>query len=206
MSVDYKLGKKTLPHYRTVGSYNSAPYNERSLEVSLGIDFLNTFGEQECLEVGAVMPYYGYTNHSVVDAHDSYGGCIKEDALFYDYSNKNVLCLSTVEHMGNPANIAHYRTSSSTDTDQRPDSGLIFLKKVIKESSTYLITAPVGYYLFFDELLQKNNLVDDAIIMKRDAQNVWSVDPQKDLSNYYAKTFNNSNSVYIITNIPDYHD
>lgn len=206
--MKFIIGKESIEHYRQPNSYNQAASNERTIEVALGIDFFKKVSEKDCLEVGAVMPYYGYGNHKVLDAHDPYPSSIRKDAALLDYKDENILCLSTVEHMGNPANKDFYEAQLPTgiSLDCSPKSGLIFLKNVIKNAKKYLVTAPVGYYLFFDKLLQENNLVDKAIIMKRDAQNIWSIDPEKDLSNTYSKKFNNANSIYIFTNIKEYHD
>ena len=48
-------------------NYNQTWTNERHIEVSLGIYFLNKFNF-DCIEIGAVMPHYNYIAKLVIES------------------------------------------------------------------------------------------------------------------------------------------
>lgn len=110
--------------------------NERGLEIALGLDFLQK--HQNIIEVRAVMPYYSVCSHPVVDPYDpiKYDNLIKKDAEEFNFTDKSVLCISTIEHMG--------KQDYSQETVIDPLKSIRFLKKILSEAKSFLITWPVG--------------------------------------------------------------
>ena len=82
---------------------NTTMINERCIELALGIRYMQKVGNDNLTEVGCVMPHYGYCEHPIIDlfSEDSPAGVVQNvDAEECDFSGKDVLCLSTVEHIG----------------------------------------------------------------------------------------------------------
>tara|TARA_R110000772_G_scaffold249530_1_gene363792 strand:- start:28901 stop:29527 length:627 start_codon:yes stop_codon:yes gene_type:complete len=114
--------------------------SERAVELPLGQRFYNEFKDDELIEVGSVLENLNLLNHPVVDLGPSKSfNHIKQDALGINYTNKSVLSMSTIEHVGDfelRGNFNHIYDS------------IKLLQKIHSQSSRYLITYPVGYSLF----------------------------------------------------------
>src|SRR5690349_144134 len=96
MSNSFKIGQLELAYCRATN--NRAWENERSIEVPLGEWFLNKFG-LNVVEVGSVMLNYGWDMHIMVDLSDPHPKVLKYNALDLNYTDRDVLSISTVEHM-----------------------------------------------------------------------------------------------------------
>lgn len=139
-----KLNKIELSYFSH--PYNETWSNERYIEISLGIYFLNKFNF-ECVETGAVMPHYGYISNVVIDPFDDYKDAKKINALDYSYYKQNVLSISTIEH----CKCDEYNNRSNDDS-------ILLLHKIINESKNYLITWPIGYNKYLDNYVQISSL------------------------------------------------
>jgi len=114
--------------------------NERGVEIHYAKEFFNINGGNIC-EVGAVLRHWGdYKSHETIDKTEVGEGIINEDATKLSYVGKNVMCISTVEHMGF---VDVYNKFEFGNTDR--DNGINFIKKIDSEANSYLITWPVGY-------------------------------------------------------------
>lgn len=139
--------------------------NERALEVALMQDFLRLY--TNIVEVGAVSPvYFNGIQHPIVDPFDPYEGCIRVDGEKYDYTDKSVLCISTVEHMGR----ADY---GNTDLDDQ--KGIRFLNKVLDEARNYLITWPVASNKDLDEWVYGSSIPWRLYVRISGESPVWAL-------------------------------
>lgn len=180
--------------------FNEAYRNERSLEVAIGRWYLSKFNN-DILEVGAVMPYYGSENHDIIDLADEHPKSKKINALDYDYTGKNVLSISTIEHMMTK----EYNNGSDLDS-------ITFLNKVLTSAPNYLITWGVGYNEFLDAHI-KSHLEIPRIMMRRiNWKNEYvKAEDNNDFTIPFGHSdrpipegfFNNANQVCIVTNIKE---
>jgi hypothetical protein len=121
--------------------FKSAIINERGIELGLANDFVQIY--DKFIEVGAVTPYYYHgITHTIIDPFDEYEKCVRLDAEEYDFTGQNVLCISTVEHMGRP-------DYGNQDLDDQ--KSIRFIEKILKESQHCLITWPIGANPILDE-------------------------------------------------------
>lgn len=165
--------------------------NERGVELSFAARYINDF--PDLVEVGAVTPYYLKINHPVVDPYDSYEGCIKLDAESVDLRGKNVLCLSTVEHMGN----ADY---GNKDLDE--SKPIRFLEKLESETNSFLVTWPIGARPILDEYIfggTKHNVV--VLHRVSNEYPIWRVESDVNVLRRikYNDPFPNANGLIIVT-------
>lgn len=180
--------------------FNEAYKNERSLEVAIGRYFLSRFGEKT-LEVGAVLPYYGNDSHEIIDLADEHPKSKKLNALNFDYKGRDVLSISTIEHMMTK----EYGNGSDQDA-------ITFLNKVLTDASNYLITWGVGYNPFLDEYMKTHPEVPRLIMKRINWKNEYvKHSDSNDFSFPFGHSdrpipagfFNNANGVCIITNLKE---
>lgn len=123
---------------------------ERGFELALARDVVGAWkssGEQSIIEVGAVTPYYfpGMIK-DILDAYDSHELVnYKMDLLDYDFTGKNVLSISTIEHVG----------TGDYNLEKKEDA-VFALNKLLKESKHCLITWPIGYNKKLDKYVLDN--------------------------------------------------
>lgn len=182
-------------------AYNKAFENERSVEVSLGRYFLDKFGGN-VTEIGAVLPYYGNDNHEIIDLTDEHPKSKKIDGLEYDVTNKNILCISTIEHM--------YRAEYGNGSDY---DSIIFLSKILMFAKNYLITWGIGYNKFLDDYVKNHPEIPRLILKRINSKNEWEVDQNfnnfeylfghYDGKHFPVAKFNNANAICIVTNLPE---
>ncbi|MBV9468262.1 MAG: hypothetical protein JOZ57_03395 [Abitibacteriaceae bacterium] len=190
-----RLGRVDLVYCNE--SYNSAATNERTVEVPLGHDFLDRFPAGTVVEVGAVMPYYGRQEHWVIDLYDSYSGCLREDAVGYDYTGLNVLSISTVEHIGLP----DYQMGSGQQL--APMLAFRCLEKMIREANHYLVTFPIGHHKALDQAVQASPY--QRAILVRDGFNNWQAHPDPNDFNFaYGSPYPFGNAVCVLSDLEDY--
>lgn len=168
-------------------------HSERGIELFLMQEYMKKY--QDIIEVGAVSPYhtdiFSNIKHKIIDPYDPYEACIKEDAEKIDFTNKNVLCISTIEHMG---------TESYGNTEKDLYKPARFLEKIAKESASFLVTIPIGANIELDEYLITSSF--NKIILHRLFYNppVWmphnSFKSAKDIK--YGTPFPNGNAIWVI--------
>lgn len=167
--------------------YRNSIRSERIIEMALGKVFLDLY--RDVVEVGAVTPYYSEfvtSPDTVIDITDK-KATLKINAFDFDYTDKNVLSISTVEHVG---------TGDYGIKERRTGEELI--DKIIKESNKYLITFPIGYNFELDKVLDKY----EADYFIKIAQNFWiSSTKEKALTYSYGSPFKWGNALVVIHNI-----
>jgi hypothetical protein len=169
--------------------YNNPTHAERNVELPLAFWFLNQFKDDpgQVIEVGEVTPFYVPPSHAVYDVASEKPATIKMDAVQVEYTGKNLLSISTVEHIG------------TTDYGQTPDPALLpaVLEKMLT-AKNYLITFPLGCNP------QLENLVKDEryVVLERVAQTKWRQRPDRKLAGFqYHKPWYAGNGVCLLTNL-----
>lgn len=194
----FKINDVSLPYARE--AFNEAWKNERSVEVSLGRWFLDKFNGN-VLEVGAVMPYYGHSEHEIIDLADEHPKSKKINALSFDYTGRNVLCISTIEHMMTK----EYNNGSDQDS-------INFLNMVISQADNYMITFGISYNPFLDDYLKRNTTVPRLILKRINWKNEYVKHyANNDFSFPFGHSdrpipqgyFNNANGLCIVTNLKE---
>ena len=106
--------------------------SERAIEIPLAWRWI--LGKDNLLEVGAVLPYYGSSNHQVVDWADPYPGSLRVDAETLDYRGRNVLSISTLEHVG----LGDYGLAAESGKAVR------LFERIMSESRSCFLSIPMG--------------------------------------------------------------
>lgn len=169
--------------------------NERGLEAALALDFMLKHFD-DIIEVGATSPYYYQVHHPIVDPFDPYDKCIKMDAEQYDFTDKNVMCISTIEHMGR---------SDYGPVEDDPSKPIRFLCKLDVEAKNFLITFPIGANKDLDEYIMNNRKRYDTMIYHRLCYDppIWRQvlewEPEFYQSIKYNEPFPNGNGIVVIT-------
>jgi len=198
----FKIGKLEL-NYCRLWSPNRAGTNERAIEVALGQWFINLYNN-DVKEVGAVMCYYGANNHEVFDPYDNHPRCKKSDVFDLDLTKSNCLSISTIEHILND-------DGYSTQKDE--NASFKAVKKIVDESSNYLITFPIGAHLTLQNQLFKSNINYKLLRRenKRGLINNWFEVPNIEANmfeiyghtEYFAGYYGNALCVCIVSNLND---
>ena len=116
--------------------------NERVVELRIAINWYEKLIEQgkkdSILEVGNVLQFYGHVEHKCIDLYAEYpdisaGGEVDNvDAREVDYTGKNVMSVSTIEHID---------LAGEYEVKEGDGSGAItVLDKIVNESDSYFIT------------------------------------------------------------------
>lgn len=159
-------GKKYMlfEHPFNCGYINSR-MTERSVELSLAKEYADKCSGP-VTEIGAVTPYYFLHNKitEIMDPTDSHK-CVTRKSIFdCDLKGKNILSISTVEHIGTSD---YGMCESETSVDA--------VKKILNEADSCLITAPLGYNHLLDKWVSENwgNRNVRISILKRNINNHW---------------------------------
>ncbi len=214
MSNTFTIGSVTLRLAREF--FNEAFRNERSLEVVLGRWFLNRFPPSPgpeypietpialpVIEVGCVLPYYNAaTSHEVIDLADEHPSSRKINALSMHYSGRNVLSISTIEHMQSK----EYGNTSDEDS-------ITFLRRVYVQADNYLVTWGIGYNPTLDAWVKAHPEVPRTFMKRTNWKNeyaqvaesdeVWATQFGHSDRPPIPNGFNNANVVVVVTNLPE---
>jgi hypothetical protein len=119
--------------------------SERSLELPMADRYLATKPRESVVEVGAVTPYYW--PHRVLNVCDPGDGHplanIKASYLEVDFTGKDILSISTFEHIGS----GEYGLPPDPQLNQRA------FEKLFREAASFLVTVPGGYNPHMDSYL-----------------------------------------------------
>lgn len=161
--------------------YNCHQGNERKAELPIGAWFLEKFNH-DVVEIGEVMNSHISCTHTIYDPRAEMPNTISQDARELDYKGKNVLSISTIEHVG--------------------DGDLDLIKKIQKQAKNYLITFPVGFDLDFDGRIADSGTEYFIIERSLDGKNDWTQVTNKDLSLYkYNSPYYAGHAIVVITNL-----
>ena len=154
--------------YGDWGGYNSPNTNERRGELPLAFWFIENYND-DLIELGEVTDFYRDGKHPVYDLCKSKENTIVMDILDVDYKGKNVVSLSTIEHVGN----------GDYGYEKSDNKALDVLNKIIKDAKNYLISFPIGYNRGLEKVIVDNDI--DYIILKRDENNNWEQIDEKEI-------------------------
>lgn len=148
--------------------YNATWRNERAVEVALGLDFLKNKSGKKLLEVGNVMAYYSAPEHLVIDKYEQSKGVKNIDVMDLNEGDKfdAILAISTLEHVG------------WDETPREPSKILLAFEKLkahLAPGGKMLLTVPLGYNEFFDNLVSAQKLpFENVSYLKRlNNKNDW---------------------------------
>lgn len=170
--------------------YNNTIRNERCVEIPIALRYLHE--HPDCVEIGAVLPYYCIQNHVVIDPTD-YKATISSDAEDCDFTDKHVLSISTIEHLG----------TGDYGLRKDPQKCVRLLEKITKEATSYLISFPLGFNTTLDKYIKLNIEHYDAFayIKQSDSPVAWCCVPKenKELWQYkYGSPYLSGNAVLFL--------
>lgn len=142
--------------------YINERMTERSVELSLALNYIQM--QDNITELGAVTPYYFFEDKifEIIDPTDAHKRATKKSLFDCDLTGKNILSISTVEHIG---------TSDYGMNEKKTPIDAI--EKILKEASSCLITAPLGYNRILDEWVKENQSNPKVKVLKRYINNHW---------------------------------
>jgi len=179
---------ETNLHYGEFDGYNNPKNNERRAELPIAFWFISMY-YNNLIEVGEVTPFYAEVTYDVYDPSGEKPNTKKIDGFDIDYTNKNVLSISTVEHIGR----------GDYGFPVVPHQALEYIKLVKSQCNKFLITFPIGYNRELEEDLILDN--QDFFIVERDSINNWKTVDHKDFSRYeYNSPYYAGNAIAVLTN------
>ena len=132
--------------------------NERIVELALAQSWYkklwDTGRADNIVEIGNVLGFYGICEHTCIDKFATIpdispaGSVDNVDALEYSYKGKDVICVSTIEHIG--------LTDYDNPTPNEGQDAITALDKIHNEASTYFITFGAKYNHKLDEYVKAN--------------------------------------------------
>jgi SAM-dependent methyltransferase len=148
-----------------VSDYNGTRFNERAVEVPVGLALLGQASNGECsvLEVGAVLPHYraGWPQdgHTVIDLHEVYPGVTNADVLTWEPNNSFdlIISISTLDHLH--------------DYEELIDA-LRRLRRWLAPGGLLYITLPFGQ----PSWVGGGEWLDRFLLGENDAKVVWRMD------------------------------
>jgi hypothetical protein len=188
-SVQFECERVFPPEYPA-----HAINSERVFEVPLLKYYVNKFSNHpNFIEVGACSKHFMPVSHPIYDAQEK--GAINEFAENLKYEGKNVLCISTIEHIG----AGHF------GLPYQPLHAITVLNMIL-DAETYLITFPIFQNTLLDYYVR--NIIQNLIPLNvktasRDVDNNWKVDAKNNFDYKYGTPYPYANGVCIITNLPE---
>ena len=170
--------------------YGQTWNTEREIEIAIALRWLER-NPQDVVEVGAVMPYYqDNVKHEVIDPYDP-KATIRDFMENQDLMLMNVLCISTIEHIGT----TDYATNERQNIVDK-NAAINALKQILDDGENCLISIPIGYNHFLDSWLEENLDILNCFAYKKV---LWT------LNNNLGHTVNpNGNGeLHIRTDTPD---
>lgn len=152
-----------------VGRYNTTWHHERAVEIPVAWDIVRRFDPERVLEVGNVLPHYFRTSHTVLDKDEADPRVVNADVVDYRTERRFdlIVTISTLEHVG--------FDYSETVEPHKIVAAVDHLRGLLSEKGRLLVTLPMGYNPYLDELLRHGDLRFDRLLgMKRVSQdNQW---------------------------------
>lgn len=178
-----------------VGDYNSAWHNERTVEVSIGLHYLDRYRGRQVLEVGNVLGHYTPVTHDIVDKYEHAPSVLNVDVLDFkpEGAYDLIVSLSTLEHVGWDEDVADW---------PKPIRAVEHLVSLLKPSGTLLATLPLGYNPHVDRALREDAFgFDEVTYLKRISRdNRWREIGKADVGVVrYGRPFPAANVVAVAT-------
>jgi hypothetical protein len=167
--------------------------NERTVEVAIAHEFLRDKMTGEILEVGNVLSNYFSFPHDVVDKYEQTPGVINEDIVSFAPGKKYdvIMALSTLEHVG------------WDETPREPEKiirAIARLKELLWDGGTLLVTMPLGYNPYVDDLVRtgKIGLTEVRYMRRTTPDNQWREAPLAEVADArYGSPFPYANAIMI---------
>lgn len=170
---------------------------ERMVELPLALQATKEWGTGNYIEVGWVTPmhkgYWPERDHRVIDLFEPDPGAEHSDACGVDYSGKNVLCVSTLEHFDLP---------DYGNTVVGGSKGKECLQKIMREGNQWFITLPIGYNLVFDAWLHKSGIRLYPFRQYEPRRWVQVHDGSVRWDSRFSHPYDYSNEIVVISNQP----
>lgn len=162
---------------------------ERTVEVPIGRWYLRLYPDEvKTIEVGAVMPYrIDKVLHEVVDPFDPWPGCVKSDAVGYDYRGATVLSISTLEHVGR---------IEYAETRDDPSLACKAFHQIASQSRHFLITIPLGWHKILDHYIRGYECCK-SMLRQTSPLNEWRWEPEVDWSCQYDTPYPYANGLLL---------
>ncbi len=177
---------------------NSLVVTERSVEIPLALDFLNSYVQDESvMELGCVLPYYILTppQHVVYDLVDIHPANIKKDFrdLEIDDYKTNIISISTIEHISN----GDYGITQTSVT------AINILCRIIENAKRYFVTFPLGHNHVLDEYVFANIEGCAFVTRMKEDKNDWETVQNKAELTELQKSYGgycHANTVCVVSN------
>jgi len=158
--------------------HNFTYRNERIIEIPIAREAFKSVSPDQVLEIGNVLAQYYSTPHDVVDKYEVAAGVANADVETFDTPKRYqlIVSVSTMEHVGfdgeeekEPLKISH---------------SIENLKRLLVPGGRIIITVPLGYNMFLDELLERHELSIEGFCLKRvSRRNEWKEVPYDEARN-----------------------
>lgn len=155
----FRFGGKTYRYFCHL--YNATWRNERAIEIPIVQEYMREFRSRRggtVLEIGNVLSHYYKHYGTVLDLYERGEGVVNEDAATYlppHWKFDLVLSISTLEHIGWDEVPPSPRKLLETIENMK--------RNVLKPSGKMLVTMPVGYNTYLDDLLLNGKLPFESI-------------------------------------------
>lgn len=165
---------------------------ERTVELAIADWWLKQ--HPDAVEVGAVTPYYWPGRvANVIDPADSHRAVTDRISLFdFDFSNRDILSISTVEHIG------EHRYGLN-----EPRTPMQAIEKISGEARKFVITFPSGWRPELDEFVFSGEVdrMCRATFLVRNDDETWSRSERRNAKRPYGgENVTWANCLIILTN------
>lgn len=177
-------------NYDFWGPYNNPRTNERNIELPIAFWFIENY-DDNLVEIGEVTPFYREAKHPIYDLSSDIADR-RRDVFDLNLTDKNVLSISTVEHVG----FGDYGNTPE------PHKAIKAIEHIISQARNFMITYPVGYNTELDKDLMESGI--HYFVMYRDENNKWFMSVHNDLTKFmYNDPFYAGNAIVVITDATD---
>lgn len=171
MSIEgktFEWDNMNIPYY--AHPYNDTLSNERCVEIALA----DLFHTPDCLEVGRVLPHYGFTRHTVVDKTEP--GGVLQDIFEFNPGKKfeTIISISTLEHIGEDYASPHGDAVEA----------LAKVKSLLAPGGSLLCTFPLGFSKVLDEALADGPLFHFQCCYIHMPDGTWKLSDKLDFTPY----------------------
>ncbi len=199
----YVYIKKTLPDQTFSIAGNEYRYfyheknhtwtNERAVEIAVILKFLKDIKGKKILEVGAVMGHYIRPDWEIIDKFEVGPGIQNIDIEDFTTDERYdlIFSISTLEHVGLDDEIPDpYKVVRAHDN----------IMNLLKSGGIFLLTVPLGYNGFLDQLIYANafNHGSRYFIRKITRSNRWKeVEKARVINANYGGRYDGAEALYI---------
>lgn len=172
---------------------NTTWKNERAIEVPIIMEEIQSYRGGKILEVGNVLSNYIQLQHIIIDKYEKANGIINQDIVDFQSDEKYnlIVSISTIEHVG---------WDEFPKDKEKISRALENLAKCLSSDGKIVITLPIGYNAFLDELLRKGkiHLTEQYFLKRVSKDNKWIQASQSDVQDMkYGTPFPYANGIII---------